>query len=247
VGKLILLAMTGHEETHKGRARWLRWSGTPTRVAEIAAKAGSFFDGTRLPVQINVDSPAWESHFTSPGAFVERIGSDDLADITKINIEAGTERKRIAVSLERSVGQNQQNIPVVRLNVAGPERVWVDEALASMREEIERGVPSQRGPRAAAAISLVSLGVGGIFAGVGAHGSPTKAVGYAFLAVGGALFLLLAVASALFFPSFELLPDGAEPRRTILSRWGRREGSWLVRIIVGGLIGSAITLAIQRL
>lgn len=67
------------------------------------------------------------------------------------------------------------------------------------------------------------------------------------LVVGLAALGLCALFGRALVPPLELRGEGEQPQREKFKVWTRREGGWLVRTIIALLIGSVLTLLIQRL
>jgi hypothetical protein len=246
-------------ETHKGRGQWSRWSGTPALVAEIAQEAHRLValdDPGPAEIRIKLDAAAWESELIDPGTVPASLDPADVADLESVEIDARAAGRRIALSIKkpprpsRSESSSDQ-VPVVELHVAGPERGWVLHATEAMKEAVVPGVPrGQRASRLAlwASLALVALAfVLGVISGDEKDGlSTAERLGLVTAIAGGALFLLILLMDSLL-PRFEIIPDGAQTKRMALLRWANREGGWLLRGLLLALAGSLVTLLIQRL
>jgi hypothetical protein len=213
---------TGLMQTHKSRESWSRWRGTLRDISEIATFAqqliaeGSNFEGE---LHITVEFPTVESTYLMTEAFEAGISTAELEDIRSITITANdglSVGKQIAVAFDN-------HFPAVHLSVIGQtdDRTWVQGAAVRMKEALSRGhyllIP--------VALPMVFLAwlVTGIAAGLG--------VGILYLVSDGepsfpALLIAIGLAGILFsagtfplfnrfFPTLELLPEGAD------TRWAR--------------------------
>jgi hypothetical protein len=73
-----------------------------------------------------------------------------------------------------------------------------------------------------------------------------KVAGLVVLAVGAAVLLLGGLATS-FLPRLEILPKGAQTRRSKVLRWTRREAAWLTRNVFLIVLGIGLTLLFQRI
>jgi hypothetical protein len=160
--------------------------------------------------------------------------------------------RSISLAFKRPVEKQPRDAPapkVVSLNVAGPERQWVEETTRDVAQAIEAGVPvSAAVERYVLVPGTGVLLVGLILAVVGGDsGRPhgLKVPGLVLCAVGGAV-LILGVLTTSFLPRLEILPEGAQTLRSRVLRWSRREAAWLARNVFLIVLGIGLTLLVQR-
>jgi hypothetical protein len=241
--------------THKGRQHWTRWSGTPSDIAEIVtlAKKLTEADDNRAGLLIKVIAPAWESDFVSATDLLD-VEAADIQDIETVEAKIYTQTgRRISLTFKQPIEKQPRDAPapkVVSLNVAGPDRPWVEDATAQMTDAIAAGVPMS------AAVERYVFGVGAgvlvlgtilaIVGGDNGRSQGLKVAGIVLLAVGGALVVLATLTSS-FIPRLEILPEGAQTRRSKVLRWTRREGAWLTRNVFVILLTIVVTLLVRRL
>lgn len=247
-------------ETHKGRGQWIRWSGTPALVAEIAREAlrlVALNDPGPPEIRITLDAAAWESELIDPDAVQGSIGPADVADLESIQIDARAGGRRIALSIKKPPRparseSSPSREPVVELHVAAPDRGWVLEATEAMKQALLPGEP--RGQRASSVALWGAVGLlagGSVIALIAGRDdqrglSGFERLGVGMLIAGATLGLAMAVFLSLV-PRFEIIPDGGQTKRMAMLRWANREGGWLLRGLLVALVGSAVTLLIQRL
>jgi hypothetical protein len=239
-------------DTHKGRATWTHWHGTPSRVAEIAREAVSQVSVSgRGAVTIALVAPAWESRYDSVEGFEEGIRAPDLPDVRTIEISAESplRDRRISLTVRRPTpvssgpGSSSRMEPAAELSVAGEDREWVSSATGHMRERVAAGTPDQRWPRWFLFVGF-PFGLAGLIVLASTQVSPIHQVALA-CAIGGGVLFVTAVGSMMFTPYFEFVPDGHVPRRRRLANRARTEGTWLARQVVGGLSVSCSELGRQ--
>jgi len=247
------------QATHKGRQHWTRWSGTPSQIAEIVALAKKLMeadDDYPARVQVKVVASAWESEFASADDLLE-VEAADLQDIESVEVRIeSTGRKTgriISLTFKRPVEKQPRDAPapkVVSLNVAAPERQWVEETTRDVAQAIETGVPMSAVLERYAFLPGLGVFVVGLVLAIAggdsgrSHG--VKDAGLVLLAVGGAVLILVALATG-FLPRLEILPEGAQTRRSKVLRWTRREAAWLTRNVFLIVLGIGLTLLVQRL
>jgi hypothetical protein len=138
------------QATHKGRHHWTRWSGTPADITEIVtlAKKLTEADENAAQVALKVVAQAWESDFDSADDLLE-VEADDLQDIESVEARIHTSGplggRRISLIFKRPVERQPRDAPtpkVVSLNVAGPERQWVEETTRDLTKAIDAGIPT---------------------------------------------------------------------------------------------------------
>jgi hypothetical protein len=243
--------------THKGRERWMRWSGTPERIASVAREVeAQVLAGDPGPsnITISVIAPAWESDFTTPEDFEGGLDDEDVSDIDSLEISSSMLGRKITVSFTRPPkGQgNQAPLPPVGLlNVAGPDRDWVRDATEAVKQAIQPGVPkSARFFRWAllSSVPITLLGFVLLIAGgpKNADSPGLSTAGWVVLLTGLGL-LLLSVLPGSVLPRLEILPEGKQTRRSKVLRWGQREVGWWVRNLLLLLAGGVLTLLLQKL
>jgi hypothetical protein len=240
---------------HKGRERWMRWSGTPRHVANVAreveAQVGAGDSGP-TPITIKVTATAWESDFSTPDDFQGGIDDADISDIDAVEIRSSMAGRKVTVAFARPPkpqGNQSPRPEVVSLSVAGPDRDWVRDATQAVARTIQPGVPQSeklfrqliRGSLGVLGVGLIILIVGGItdYGGVVTAGW--------IVALTGIGLLVLGVLPESVLPRLEILPEGKQTRRSRLRRWGRREVGWWVRNLLLLAVGAGLTLLAQQL
>jgi hypothetical protein len=212
--------------THKGRAEWQRWSGTPSTVADIARCAHRLASngGRDAELRIGINAAAWESEFITAEYFLDGLERDDVGDVEAINIDTYISDRRIAVTIERpnwrkrnrsgrsgiTIGSDDSD-PVVQLHVAGRDRGWVLKAVEEMSAVIAEGSVSMLLPRLLLLGSLPVV-IGTAIGVAKTQGSPWHSVLIIALVASGTLLLATFLVAA-SNPLYELGPDGEEPRR----------------------------------
>jgi hypothetical protein len=116
-------------------------------------------------------------------------------------------------------------------------------------QAIETGVPvSAAVERYVLVPAAVVLVLGVILAIVGGDNDRSyglKVAGLVLCGLGGAVFILAFLTTS-FLPRLEILPEGAQTRRSKVLRWTRREAAWLARNVFLIVLGIGLTLLVQR-
>lgn len=248
---------SGGVQTYKRSAEWKHWVGTPSSIGEIVAMALDLVTKASMPRAVafvaTASAPTFETHFTAPAEIQEVLTDEDVVQITSFGIEVAEtgedpDRNRIALMIAqaRKTSSETPTAPVVRLDVMGRDRDWVETASRRMHDQVALGARATARIQTVLALSALLAG-GAALAVAAAWGDDEKGLNWGeglALGIGGLALalLLLAVFLEKIAPQLELVPDGATTRWEQLKRRSNISGRWLADALLKAVIGAGIAL-----